>query len=199
MRHRDDNKRIALLDATIAQVAEHGFSGTSVARIAKAANLSPATLYIYFADKDALLKEAFLYVSDQLIEVAVEHFLRGQDVREGMRLEWHALFRMGIAQPELFRYHETFTHSSWMTADLQARNEHEAAVLMNAFEDAKREGLIKPVAFPLLETFVYRPIYHLVQRTLQGSFIADDTHIDQAFEMAWDAVALCKKPSPKQP
>ncbi|WP_338064009.1 helix-turn-helix domain-containing protein [Marinobacter fuscus] len=56
MRQRDDSKRIAFLEATVREVADHGFSATSVGKIAKAAGLSPATLYIYYEDAVHLLR-----------------------------------------------------------------------------------------------------------------------------------------------
>ena len=67
MRQRDESKRLAFLEATLREVAEFGFSGTSVASTARSAGVSPGTLYIYYADKDALLKAAFFYVSDHVI------------------------------------------------------------------------------------------------------------------------------------
>ena len=65
MRPRDDTKRVALLEATLVEVTEHGFGVASVARIARRARVSPATLYIHFADKDALLEATFVHVCDQ--------------------------------------------------------------------------------------------------------------------------------------
>lgn len=189
MRQRDDLKRIAFLEATVREVADHGFTATSVGKIAKAAGLSPATLYIYFQNKEQLLLATFFYVSDQIIDAALDSFSRGSDLRERLRLQWHTLFRLGLQRPEQFRYHETFTHSALMTPEIQGRNEERAAPLLNAVDHGKQTGLIKPVPFPLLETFMFRPIYHLVQRCLQGSFEGTDEHIELAFEMAWDAVA----------
>lgn len=189
MRQRDESKRLAFLEATLKEVAEFGFSGTSVARIARRAGVSPGTLYIYYADKDALLEAAFFYVSDHVIEAAVSSFQQGSSLKDGLRRNWHALFQLGLQRPEFFRYHDSFTHSSWMTPEIQARNEAKASPLLDAVEQGKAEGIIKPVPFPLLETFMFRPIYHLVQRTLQGSFAATDDQVELGFNMAWDAVA----------
>ncbi|MEA1082127.1 TetR/AcrR family transcriptional regulator [Marinobacter qingdaonensis] len=190
MRQRDDSKRLAFLEATLKEVAEFGFAGTSVARIARSAGVSPGTLYIYYADKNALLEAAFFYVSDQVIGAAVASFQQGTDLKDGLRRTWHALFRLGLSRPEYFRYHDSFTHSAWMTPDIQARNEAKAAPLLDAVERGKETGLIKPVPLPLLETFMFRPIHHLVQRTRQGSFEGTDEQIDLGFNMAWDAIAL---------
>ena len=41
-------KKEALLRATLSLVNESGFQGASMAKIAKMANVSPATIYLYF-------------------------------------------------------------------------------------------------------------------------------------------------------
>ena len=69
MRLRDEKKKEAIFDATIALVNEIGFAEASTAKIAKAANVSPATIYIYYKDKQDLLTSIYievclLYTSD---------------------------------------------------------------------------------------------------------------------------------------
>ena len=44
-----------VLDAAVAELAEHGLNGARMARIASRAGVAHGTVYIYFADKDDLL------------------------------------------------------------------------------------------------------------------------------------------------
>jgi AcrR family transcriptional regulator len=44
-----------LLDAAVGELTAHGYHGTRMARIAKAAGVAHGTLYVYFKDKDDLL------------------------------------------------------------------------------------------------------------------------------------------------
>jgi AcrR family transcriptional regulator len=46
---------VKVLDAAVAELASHGFHGTRMAGIAKAAGVAHGTVYVYFADKDDLL------------------------------------------------------------------------------------------------------------------------------------------------
>ena len=48
MRTKDEEKQDALFEATVKLVNEIGFAASSVAKIAKEANVSAATLYIYY-------------------------------------------------------------------------------------------------------------------------------------------------------
>jgi AcrR family transcriptional regulator len=44
-----------LLDAAVGELSAHGYHGSRMARIAKAAGVAHGTLYVYFKDKDDLL------------------------------------------------------------------------------------------------------------------------------------------------
>ena len=53
----DSGRRAQILDAALHVMAEHGFRGASIKRIAQRAGLkSPALIYWYFRDKQALFE-----------------------------------------------------------------------------------------------------------------------------------------------
>ncbi|UXA12245.1 TetR/AcrR family transcriptional regulator [Mycobacterium sp. SMC-8] len=60
-RDRDDHAVVAaVLDATVAQLAEVAFDGLSTQRIAAAAGVSHRELCVYFRSKDAIVAEIYL-------------------------------------------------------------------------------------------------------------------------------------------
>src|ERR1051326_3206618 len=64
-------RRAQILDAALHVFSEHGFAGASIKRIAARAGLkSPALIYWYFKDKQALLEGIFLRMSPFLGTVA---------------------------------------------------------------------------------------------------------------------------------
>ena len=56
MRIKDLHKQEAIIEATVELVNEIGFVSSSVSKIAKKANVSPATLYIYYKNKEDILE-----------------------------------------------------------------------------------------------------------------------------------------------
>jgi len=52
---RDARRRRELIEATIASIARHGLSGTTIAKVAEIANLSAGIVSFYFRTKEALL------------------------------------------------------------------------------------------------------------------------------------------------
>ncbi|NVN56830.1 TetR family transcriptional regulator [bacterium Scap17] len=206
MRHRDEHKQQALLEATLHEVAEHGFAVTSVARIARAAGMSPGTLYLYYRDKDDLLEATFREVSRRIIAVAIEAFEAepvevledepstlppdAQQLKSALCRVWNALVALGRHQPALFRFHDQFLHSSHMQDALRVANQERAAPLLDAFALGQQTGILKQIDLALIEVFMFRSIYSLLQGSgCQVPAISGDS-FDQAFEMAWDAIAL---------
>ncbi|KPM81056.1 TetR/AcrR family transcriptional regulator [Cobetia sp. UCD-24C] len=206
MRHRDEHKQQALLEATLHEVAEHGFAVTSVARIARAAGMSPGTLYLYYRDKDDLLEATFREVSRRIIAVAIEAFQAepaeafeaepstlspaAQQLKSALCRVWNALVSLGRRQPALFLFHDQFLHSSHMQDALRVANQERAAPLLDAFALGQQSGILKQIDLALIEVFMFRSIYSLLQGSSCQLPAISDASFDQAFEMAWDAIAL---------
>ncbi len=56
------DRRTALLDAAVAEIARHGARGLRVEHVAKAASVSVALIYHYFGDRATLLQKALEHV-----------------------------------------------------------------------------------------------------------------------------------------
>lgn len=59
--------RTAIVDATVATLAEHGFSGTSARAVAERAGLAPGGVFYHFGSMDNLLAEVFTTCLDRRI------------------------------------------------------------------------------------------------------------------------------------
>ncbi len=59
MRKKDDKKIEFIKKAVIKLILEFGFHGTSISKIAKKAGVSPATIYIYYENKDIMINEIY--------------------------------------------------------------------------------------------------------------------------------------------
>ena len=59
MRRKDDVKQNSIKKAVVKIVLEQGMHGASISKIAKAAGVSPATVYIYYENKDLMLRSIY--------------------------------------------------------------------------------------------------------------------------------------------
>src|SRR3546814_19848731 len=70
-----------LLEATLKTLAEHGLDGATIPRIARVADVSPATVYRRFVDKQALLRAACLHMLERSNRANREHL--GEKLGQG--------------------------------------------------------------------------------------------------------------------
>ncbi|RUT78274.1 TetR/AcrR family transcriptional regulator [Ancylomarina longa] len=62
LKEKSKEKRNTLLKATFSLVNDNGFHDAPMSKIAKMANVSPATIYIYFENKQDLINQLYLKV-----------------------------------------------------------------------------------------------------------------------------------------
>ncbi len=66
MRKIDENKKRAITQAVFELTETVGLVGLSIAKVAKLAGVSPATIYVYYADKSDMLAQILIGVKDIL-------------------------------------------------------------------------------------------------------------------------------------
>ncbi len=72
MRTRDVNKESLIQEKAIEMIVKEGLDGFSMQKLAKAANVSPATLYIYYKDRDDLITQLATKISNRLMETSLK-------------------------------------------------------------------------------------------------------------------------------
>jgi TetR/AcrR family transcriptional regulator len=94
-----DGRRAQILDAALHVIAEHGFRGASIKRIAARAGLrSPALIYWYFRDKDQLLEALLHEIAPLLDQVAAAEPLVDEPPERVLPVIAHAFLGM-VHQP----------------------------------------------------------------------------------------------------
>jgi AcrR family transcriptional regulator len=97
------DRRTQIIEAAIVQLAEHGDSGATFARIVEAGGLSsPGLISYHFADRGELLESVYLYVAE-LRRAANDRALAGiTDPVDRLRAALRADTEFFAARPELF-------------------------------------------------------------------------------------------------
>lgn len=65
MRKRDEDKQQRIKNAIVCVTLREGINGASIAKIAQEAEVSPATIYVYYQNKDEMLRKVFKEFSHQ--------------------------------------------------------------------------------------------------------------------------------------
>ena len=166
-RSRDTAQR--LLSATLRLIDEAGLDGATIPKIAALAGVAAASVYRRYADKDALIRAAFLYALAQSNQNNQTQ-LRGLLLKETLEDTAQQLMNLLLAQyrqhPVLFRalshYLDTTTHREFIEearAIMQANAQEVIAVLLHHRADIAHPDPEQALRFALfsaigaIETF----------------------------------------------
>lgn len=190
MRTRDDKKQQALFEATIKLVNEIGFAASSVSKIAGEAGVSPATLYVYFTNKEDLLISTYVEVKTGMGHALLEGFDAEAPVHDTLHRVWHNTFSYVLKNPEEFRYAEQFANSPYSELVDKSRVSETFEPLLRVIEKGIAQKIIKNVSLDMLVAFMFHPVMVLANPRHCSAFEPSDENIEAAFRMAWDALRL---------
>ena len=108
MRTRDENKIDALLQHALTTIVNDGFDGLSMQKLAKSAGVSPATIYIYFKDRDDLLQQLYMRECDKYFADIMNGFDPEMDFATGLTIQWKNRARYHLGHPDETHFMEHF-------------------------------------------------------------------------------------------
>lgn len=186
MRKKDDSKKQALFDATQQIIIHEGFSNLSMSKIAKAANVAPATLYTYFKNTDELINELFLTIHEEIVEFIHEPFPKSGSYKEWFFAIWKKAYLYDIKHPDNFAFCEQFKKSPRMEGMKKSKEfSKQARLFMNIIEQGVSQGIIRDLPCGALKAFVFGPIGDLAQMEINGAIQMTPELLDNFAELAW--------------
>jgi AcrR family transcriptional regulator len=190
MRTKDEQKKAALFKATVKLVNEIGFASSSVSKIAKEANVSPSTLYVFFENKEDLLVSTYIEIKQKMAAAMLADFDDSLPIRDIFKKAWFGIFKHISNNLELFDYCEQFANSPYSALVDKALLEKEFIPLINVFQKGIEQKIIKNVDMNLLGAFMFNPISRLANPRLCHDLELSADDLEMAFTMAWDAIKL---------
>ena len=190
MRVKDELKQEALFKATIKVVNEIGFASSSVAKIAGEAGISPATIYIYYQNKEDLLVSTYVDIKKNLSQALLKNYDESRPIRDIFLRIWKNGFAYVSKYREHFNFTEQFANSPYSELVNKAELEKYYEPIVAVFQRGIKEKILKDVEFELLQTFVFHPVMILSNNRLCNRFELTEENIEKAFTLAWDAIKL---------
>ena len=190
MRTKDDQKKQALFRATVKLVNEIGFASSSVSKIAKEANVSPSTIYVFFKNKDDLLVSTYVEIKRNMADALLADFDDKLPIRDILKGAWFNIFKYISNNLEGYEYLEQFANSPYSSlVDIETL-EKEFIPIINVFQKGIEQKIIKNVDISLLSAFMFNPISRLANPRLRHGLDMNEENLELAFTMAWDAIKL---------
>lgn len=190
MRQKDELKQDAIIKATVNLVNEIGFVASSVSKIAKQANVSPATIYIYYKNKEDLLVSTYVDIKKKMSAAMLRNFDENRPIRDIFKQVWLNTFEYISQHLDYFQFSEQFSYSPYSELVNKEEVEKLFEPLVGVVQKGIREKIIKDAPFDMLTVFLFYPVLLLSNPKLCKHFEASTPNIETAFTMAWDAVKL---------
>jgi len=161
----------AILDAAKGAFADKGFEGTSIADIARTAQISDGLVYRYFRNKRELLYEVLRKFYERiLLDLETQVFKH-----DAFSARLEALIRrhleVFVSDTDLCRLFisEVRTASDYEGSSIQELNRLYTSVLIRIVKDAVKTGEVRPDVNPkLLRDVIFGAIEHLAWRHVNG-------------------------------
>lgn len=190
MRIKDEHKQEAIIQATIALVNEIGFASSSVSKIAKMANVSPATIYIYYKNKEDLLVSTYVDIKTTLGSVIGENINFEQPIRDILSEVWHKTIEFISENRAIFQYTEQFSNSPYSELVDHKKLEKAFEPVVAIIQKGIEQKIIKNVSFEIIFAFIFFPMFIISNPKHCKTVKLDEETIDTAFTLAWDAIKL---------
>jgi AcrR family transcriptional regulator len=110
MRKKDDEKEKSIKEAVIKLILQEGFHGTSISKIAKTAGVSPATVYIYFENKEIMLQSIYSEYSEEIFDYLLEQVNRRMAGPQILEILIRSYYNYIRENKEIFSFVEQFSN-----------------------------------------------------------------------------------------
>src|SRR5438132_1031154 len=110
MRTRDSVKEAVIREKAMAMVVKDGIEGFSMQKLARAASVSPATIYIYFKDKEDLILQLCRDASNKMAEITLKNFDPSMTFEEGLKTQWVNRAKYCLKYPQEVHFIEQIRH-----------------------------------------------------------------------------------------
>lgn len=166
MRIRDEHKEVAIREKALEIIVHSGFDGLSMQKLAKAAKVSPATIYIYYKNREDLLHSLFNHAQKNFALSALKNFDPNASLEEGLWLQWKNRLNYILEFPVYFQFFEQFRNSPLInhkSVDMSEFKENMMLFVKNAI----KRGELAKMDPEIFWSIAYGSFYSLVKFHLQ--------------------------------
>lgn len=171
MRTRNTDKEILVRQKAIELLGREGFEGFSVNKLARACNISVATIYIYYKDKDDLIVRLSEGEGKKMADAMVKDLDPGLPFEEGLRRQWKNRYQYLMENPSLNLFFDQLRSSTYQEHFLNTFMGHFDATLGQFMRNVVTRGEIKEMPLEVYWSVAFAPLYSLVRFHNEGKSI----------------------------
>jgi len=184
------DKRTALLRATLNLVNNGGVQGASMAKVAKVANVSPATIYLYFESKQDLVNQLYLDVKEAFAEAAFKGYDPNSEVKKSFEKMWLNMAAYKLEHKEEASFLSQCDNTPMIDEETRQEGLKLLTPLFDLWSHGIKEGIIKDISPYLLYAFTIYPMAFLMNMDNRALCQLGENVLNEAFQAAWDSIGI---------
>ncbi|SEW40760.1 TetR/AcrR family transcriptional regulator [Chitinophaga arvensicola] len=163
MRTKDENKEWTIREKAMEMIVQEGFDGLSMHKLAKAANISVSTIYIYFKSREDLLNQLYTAGVEIFVQETMKGFDPDMDFEAGMWLQWRNRFHYIRQYPMHYHFYEQFRNSPLIKKQRSTEENAFKMAMKRFYINATEKGEIVSLPVEVFWALAYSPFYTLVK------------------------------------
>lgn len=182
------DKQEALLDATLSLINEGGIQSASMSKVATMANVSPATIYLYFENKQDLINHLYLKSKEAFSKMALKGFDVTLPVKKSFELIWFNIAEYKFKRADEANFLSQCDNAPIVSEEVRKQGLKHLQPLLDLWTRGQQEGIIKDVSHYILYAYTIYPLAFLMNS--KGDCTLDEAAKNNAFLSAWDAIKV---------
>ena len=188
MRLKDETKNENIFNATLQLINEVGLSETSMSKIAKSANVSASTIYVYFENKEDLLNKLYLEAKRKMSEEMFTDFDESLPIQTAFEISLRRFTHFILRNKDYFLFIEQFQNSPLLKKITSEESAEYFEPLYRLFEKGKEQKILKQVDTSLLNIFTSYPVMQAAKEHFLGKSELNEDKLNLIVQMTWDSV-----------
>lgn len=194
MRLRDNNKEDLVKQKAIEMLVNQGIEGFGMNRLAKECGISVATLYIYYTDKEDLIKKIAIEIGRNFFSAMLKDFSPEMHFVEGLRKQWENRASFMMENMNEVACWEVLQNSSYSEYIVQESVKDFKSMMTDFFQNAVKRKEMVDVSLEVFWSIAYGSLYSLLRfhhkgKSMGGAPFTLTTSIqNEAFELVVKAL-----------
>lgn len=188
MRCKDESKVHAIYKATLALVKERGLAGITMGDISKEASIATGTLYIYFKNKDELIRALFTVCREKSARHYFEGLEASMSFEERMKKMFRNIIYFKTDHFDISAFLEQTSHSPYIHITDLKRKQKAMQPLFDLISEGIETNKIKDTEIELVVSYLAGIVNEMVKRAYFSNKKLTDPVIDEVYEMFWDGI-----------
>ena len=156
MRKKHDEKVRNIKEAVIKLILQEGFHGTSVSKIARMAGVSPATVYIYYENKDDMLHDIYLEYSEEIYGYLLDCIKQEMEGRRQIEVLIRSYYNYILENKEIFSFVEQFSNCPSLANGCSGKKG--ICDLYHLMDEMKQNHILKDYKEDNLVAIMFQPV-----------------------------------------